>query len=147
MLKFSWTKFSQVAVLVGGGLVAATAGSSAMTLPVPSQPVVNAQVHTDGQVLQVAKRYKKRHHSYRRYDRHRDGRRYRHRHHGYRYHYRGYWYSRPWWSLSFGVPLAIPSYSGSAHVRYCENKYRSYNPSTDLYLGYDGRYHHCVAPY
>ena len=120
-----------------------------MTLPVPSQPVVNAQVHTDGQFLQVAQRYKKRHdrQRYSRYDRHRDGRRFRYRHHGYRYYHRGYWYSRPWWSLSFGVPLVIPSYSGSAHVRYCVNKYRSYNPSTDLFLGYDGRYHHCLAPY
>ncbi len=26
---------------------------------------------------------------------------------------------------------------------YCEQRFRSYNPSTGMYLGYDGRYHPC----
>ena len=34
-----------------------------------------------------------------------------------------------------------------AHVAYCKSKYRSYNPATDQYLGYDGYYHFCKAPY
>ena len=55
---------------------------------------------------------------------------------------RGYWYSFPFWMYS--VPG--PSY-GSSHVRWCLNRYRSYNPRTDLFKGYDGRYHRCRSPY
>ena len=29
------------------------------------------------------------------------------------------------------------------HVAACEAKYRSYNPRTDMFLGYDGDYHRC----
>lgn len=28
-------------------------------------------------------------------------------------------------------------------VAYCERHFRSYNPATGLYLGYDGRHHPC----
>lgn len=42
-----------------------------------------------------------------------------------------------------------PAYGSQwqAHVAYCKSKYRSYNPATDQYLGYDGYYHFCRAPY
>lgn len=30
-----------------------------------------------------------------------------------------------------------------AHVQRCEARYRSYNPRTDMFLGYDGQYHRC----
>ena len=30
-------------------------------------------------------------------------------------------------------------------MRYCSNKYRSFNPSTGTYRGYDGEDHFCVA--
>ena len=33
------------------------------------------------------------------------------------------------------------------HVRWCLNRYRSYNPATDSYRGYDGRYHRCHSPF
>jgi len=36
---------------------------------------------------------------------------------------------------------------GTRHVRWCENRYRSYNPATDQFLGYDGHYHYCNSPY
>lgn len=29
------------------------------------------------------------------------------------------------------------------HVARCEARYRSYNPRTDMFLGYDGQYHRC----
>lgn len=35
----------------------------------------------------------------------------------------------------------------NSHVQWCLNRYRSYNPRTDQYLGYDGRYHYCRSPY
>lgn len=34
--------------------------------------------------------------------------------------------------------------SWSEHVARCEARYRSYNPRTDSYLGYDGQYHRCT---
>jgi hypothetical protein len=36
---------------------------------------------------------------------------------------------------------------GNAHVQWCLNRYRSYDPSTDTYMGYDGYRHRCRAPY
>jgi hypothetical protein len=29
------------------------------------------------------------------------------------------------------------------HVALCEARYRSYNPETDMFLGFDGAYHRC----
>lgn len=38
-----------------------------------------------------------------------------------------------------GPPVA----PGGGGVAYCEAHYRSYNPNTGTYLGYDGAYHRC----
>jgi len=35
----------------------------------------------------------------------------------------------------------------NAHVQWCLNRYRSYDPASDTYLGYDGYRHRCRAPY
>jgi hypothetical protein len=32
---------------------------------------------------------------------------------------------------------------GGGDVGWCEAHFRSYNPATETYLGFDGRYHHC----
>jgi hypothetical protein len=47
------------------------------------------------------------------------------------------------------APTYAPTvnYGYSAHVAYCQMRYRSYNLATDLFLGYDGHYHYCVSPY
>ncbi len=37
---------------------------------------------------------------------------------------------------------AAPVVTGG-DVAYCEAHFRSYNPGTGTYLGYDGHYHHC----
>ena len=34
-----------------------------------------------------------------------------------------------------------------AHVDWCSATYRSYNPATDTFTGYDGYPHRCVGPY
>lgn len=46
-----------------------------------------------------------------------------------------------------------PAYSGRSlepwsrdWYRYCDNKYRSFNPRTGTYRGFDGRDHFCRAP-
>lgn len=35
----------------------------------------------------------------------------------------------------------------SRHVRYCLNKYQSYNPRNNTWLAYSGRVHQCRSPY
>lgn len=39
-------------------------------------------------------------------------------------------------------PVVVDDY-GSLHVRRCMARYRSYDPSTDTYIGYDGYPHYC----
>lgn len=36
---------------------------------------------------------------------------------------------------------------GNAHVRWCLNRYRSYDPRSNTFLGYDGDRHRCKSPY
>jgi hypothetical protein len=33
------------------------------------------------------------------------------------------------------------------HMGYCQGRYRSYNPQTNLFLAYSGGHHHCRSPY
>lgn len=40
-----------------------------------------------------------------------------------------------------------PAGSWNAHVRWCLDRYRSYNPRTNQYLAYDGYYKVCRSPY
>ncbi|MEP7172632.1 MAG: BA14K family protein [Aestuariivirga sp.] len=35
----------------------------------------------------------------------------------------------------------------SRHVRYCLNKYQSYNPRNNTWVAYSGRVHQCRSPY
>jgi hypothetical protein len=75
--------------------------------------------------------------------------RYKHRHRRYSYYYDDWWYAWPWWSLS--VPIYVYAQDNyqydDLHVAYCLGKYRSYNPATDTYLAYSGRYRRCRSPY
>lgn len=43
------------------------------------------------------------------------------------------------------VPLAPAPFvgQGGGDVAYCEARFRSYNPATGMYLGYDGLHHPC----
>jgi BA14K-like protein len=34
---------------------------------------------------------------------------------------------------------------GDAHIQYCLNRYRSYDPNSDTFMGYDGLRHPCNA--
>ena len=52
----------------------------------------------------------------------------------------------PYYGPRYGAPPPRYRRSGS-HVNWCLNRYRSYNPRTDQYLGYDGYYHYCRSPY
>jgi hypothetical protein len=51
------------------------------------------------------------------------------------------------------APFAVyaPNYylngpGASAHVEWCLARYHSYNPDTNMYLGYDGNHHRCRGP-
>ncbi len=81
-----------------------------------------------------------------RYNKRRHGNRHRRRHRGHNHYHNGWWYAIPWW---LGATLATPDRRPrtSRHVRWCDNRYRSYNPRTDQFLGYDGQYHYCRSPY
>lgn len=62
--------------------------------------------------------------------------------------------------VGLGVGAAIANSSGGGyevappygatgwreHVAWCEGRYRSYNPSSDTFTGYDGRTYRCVGP-
>jgi hypothetical protein len=65
-----------------------------------------------------------------------------------RYVYRGYWPG--YWGV--GIGLGVPYYTyGSGYygdyyadaVDYCMSRFRSYDPVSRTYLGYDGRRHPC----
>lgn len=91
------------------------------------------------------------------YHRGRHGPRYGYRYGNYRHYYGGYWYAFPWWlgAAAVAAPYyatpdyydAEPDYVGGDHVQWCLNRYRSYNPRTDTFRGYDGLDHRCVSPY
>lgn len=50
--------------------------------------------------------------------------------------YRGYY-----------APRAYVTPSGGSHVRWCMSRYRSYDPRSNTFMGYDGDRHQCVSPY
>ena len=140
--------------LIGGALMlSGSAPASAATLPSAAIAAIAAPVEA-GMVEQVQDR---RRHSRRgdrharRYDRHRHGYRYSHRRPGFDHYYGGYYYSSPWWigpGIGFGITVPYVGYgSGSGHVQWCLNRYRSYDPASDTYMGYDGYRHRCNSPY
>jgi hypothetical protein len=91
-----------------------------------------------------------RHHKRGYYNGHRG---YRHKRHGYR-HYNGYWF--PPAAFSFGVIIGgnnrgsvgvRPGYTNPQHVRWCHNKYRSYDQRTNTFQPYHGPRRECRSPY
>lgn len=73
-----------------------------------------------------------------------------------RFYNNGFWYVSPFWlgqSLYngyYGNDYYGDDYyepQGNSHTRWCLNRYRSYNPRTDTFRGYDGYDHKCRSPY
>lgn len=81
--------------------------------------------------------------------------RYRYRYGRYRHYRDGYWYATPWWLLTIpfaaaaGAAAAVNpgNYGGSGHVRWCSDRYRSYNPRNNTWVGNSGRVYQCNSPY
>ncbi|MFN4142608.1 BA14K family protein [Aestuariivirga sp.] len=89
------------------------------------------------------------------YERNRHGRRCSGWNNHCRHYYRGYYYENPWWVLPLvgaGIALSTRDYDdydgySSRHVRWCEDRYRSYNPRNNTWVSYSGRVRECVSPY
>jgi hypothetical protein len=68
-------------------------------------------------------------------------------HYGYGPYYPGYYPGPP--PAYYGYPPQAPGYatpasaSAGGPVAYCEQRYRSYDPQTGTYLGFDGQRHPC----
>lgn len=91
------------------------------------------------------------------YNGHYHGPRYHYRYPGYNYYHGGFWYPFPWWTIGgYGLGYGYGWYDNgyyrprsrvSSHVAWCLNRYRSYDPRSNTYMGYDGRRHICRGPY
>ncbi len=88
------------------------------------------------------------------------GRYYYNGHRGYRYHRPGYRRYSGWWfpgaAFAAGAVIGgalgqvVPQVSAgpsSAHVQWCSQRYRSYDPSTDTFQPYEGPRRPCQSPY
>ena len=74
------------------------------------------------------------------------------RYYGYGPGYYGYYYGGPppvfygprvFYPPGHYGPLVGPGYSGGDWVSYCFSRYRSFDPASGTYMGYDGRRHVC----
>jgi len=76
---------------------------------------------------------------------------YRHYRHGYR-HYGDWWVPPALFGFFAGSAIAGAAnggyyVSGNAHVRWCEEHYRSYDRRSDTYQPYNGPRRRCISPY
>jgi hypothetical protein len=55
----------------------------------------------------------------------------------------GYYGYAPGYAYAPGYTYDYVAPTGGGSVGWCEAHYRSYNPATGTFLGYDGRYHPC----
>lgn len=53
------------------------------------------------------------------------------------------YYAEPY----YAEPYYYAPAGGSRHVRYCLNRYRSYDVRSNTFRGYDGYLHRCRSPY
>ncbi|WP_137387792.1 BA14K family protein [Rhodoligotrophos defluvii] len=151
MLKSTWLAIS-LAAAMAGGLPATEANASVATASALTRDMgaIEPKASADLRLVQFY------------YDPYRFGPRYLYPRPGYRYRYGGYYYRVPWWErppvvipappppVYYGrpVPPPPPVYGvGNAHVRWCLNRYRSYDPGSNTFVGYDGRRRPCVSPY
>ena len=58
------------------------------------------------------------------------------------YYYGPYYYGAPYYYPPAAGYYPAPGYGGSANA-YCANRYKSYDPATGTFLGYDGARHPC----
>ena len=114
------------------------------------KPAVQSTVSSDVVRIDHRKRGFHRHSKRGFYNGHRG---YRHKRPGYR-HYNGFWF--PPAAFSFGVIIGggnrggahiRPGYTNPQHIRWCHNKYRSYDQRSNTFQPYHGPRRECRSPY
>ena len=149
-------KFSLLALgaMLGFGTMALSGGGASAAAMFPLSPLAASQSNmtSEGGVIQVAQGDEDRR-MRRDWNRHRDGNRCSRRFGDCRHFHNGYYYETPWWTLPLiiGGTIAANNYDdddyGSLHVEWCLDRYRSYNPRTNLWVAYSGRVYECNSPY
>jgi hypothetical protein len=79
-----------------------------------------------------------------------DGRRhkrFRHKHGRFIHFFNGWWYDDPWWTYDTAYVGVYAGGYGDAHVQWCINHYRSYNPGNNTFVSFSGEIRECVSPY
>jgi hypothetical protein len=164
MKKFSFAALAMLVMVLAGCFPAPASAMPVMVqkaLPSDSAPLL---------LTEVRSRHYNRHHN-RHYNRHH----HRHRHYGWgrnnwRYPGYGYWrpryygpcydwdgfgcepgfgyYGGPWLGYGPAIVLRDRGYGyGRRHVKWCLNRYRSYNPRNNTWVAYSGRVRQCISPY
>lgn len=143
--------FLSLALIGAGALGFSAVAANAVTLPAVPQTAVQTGSTADN-LVQV--NHRRDHRQLRKnWDRRRDGDRCGRRNGNCRHFYRGYYYSSPWWTLPLiggAIVLGNQGYNdgyGNAHVRWCANQYRSYNPRYNTWVSYSGQVRQCNSPY
>lgn len=155
-MRRTFTYLLAASIALSGSTIGVTGASAAV--PRLSAP---AAVETGAQVEQVDRRgghYKKwkKHSRSRGHDRHYSKR---HRHNSHRYyssrrhnHHDGFPFAAGIVGFALGAAVAnsysAPRYygGGNSNDSYCARKYRSWDPYSKTYMGYDGRRHYCRIP-
>ena len=145
---------------LGFGAMALTGGGASAAALQPFQPLAQTQqnVSNDGMIQLAASKNDRRMRSD--WNRDRDGDRCSRRNDRCRNFHNGYYYETPWWTLPLiiGGGIAANNYdddyddeidvaSGSSHVEWCLDRYRSYNPRTNTWVSYSGEVRECNSPY
>ena len=133
MPKSRWKNLALVAIISSGVLATSAGIASAMVMPMTALPATSSADTSQ----EVAYRHHDRYYGHHPFYRHRH---YGHRRPGFTFYFGGWWYAQPWWEIR-------PRLGGGARTEWCLNRYRSYNPMTNRYLGFDGRHHACRSPY
>lgn len=134
MLRSSLTAIAAAAVIGGFATISMPGTAAASPLAATGTASLPLLAGAGLQTEKVHRRNKRRHWH---------GRRHRHWRPGWHF-YGGWYYPRRWWGYTPRKRYYRP---GRRHVRWCLNRYRSYNPRTDQFLGYDGYYHYCRSPW
>lgn len=135
---------ASAATVLGACLLFAPASSQAA--PVNANVIQQAGSAQAAPLIEVRSRRARRH--ARHYARRHHWRGHHWRHHGY---WRGYDYDDDWggalaagaiFGLAAGA-IASNAWAGNSAVAYCMRRFRSYDPASGTYLGYDGYRHPC----
>ncbi len=142
--------FSALAAgLIGGVILLSGSATPASAAALPSPAIV---APGDTAMVEEVRRHNRADRQ-RRWDRRYHGPRYRSPRAGFRHRHGGFYYAHPWWlgpGISFG--LTVPGVSlglglPSAHVQWCMNRYRTYDPGSDTYFPRVGVRARCSSPY